>query len=221
MYNPTNPMTIAVKICGINSKTALAAAVTAGAAFVGFVFYPRSPRNITSKMCALLGALTPAGILKVGLFVEPEDALLDTVLAVAHLDLLQLHGAETPERVLAIKARFGLPVMKAISVAGRDDVAGATRYVASADRLLFDAKPPKRPDAMPGGNAESFDWRLLAGQSWPCPWMLSGGLTPENVADSVRVSGAMAVDVSSGVESSPGVKDPVRIQAFISALRGM
>jgi len=213
-------MTIAVKICGINTEAALAAAVEAGADLVGFVFFPRSPRNVSAETCARLGSEAPLRVIKVGLFVDPTEETLAAVLATARLDLLQLHGAETPERVLAIKARFGLPVMKAISVATREDIGAAARYLASVDRLLFDAKPPERPDAMPGGNAESFDWRLLAGASWPCPWMLSGGLTPENVAEAVRVSGAPAVDVSSGVEVRPGVKDPSRIRAFVTAARG-
>ncbi|NQU70592.1 MAG: phosphoribosylanthranilate isomerase [Rhodospirillales bacterium] len=209
-------MAVAAKICGINSIDALDAAVTGGAALIGLVFFPRSPRNLTPEQAGALAALVPAEITVVGLLVDPDDATLADIAAKSRIDLWQLHGKETPERVARIKQLTGKPVMKAISVAGPEDVASAEAYIGAADRLLFDAKPPADlKDAMPGGNALAFDWELLGGRSWPCPWMLSGGLDPDNVTQAVAISGAHAVDVSSGVESAPGVKDPDRIRAFL------
>ena len=212
-------MTVEAKICGVNSEDALNAAIEGAASYVGFVFYPRSPRSLTPTQAADLAALVPSTITKVGLLVDPDDATLTPIVEEVALDMLQLHGGETPERVADIKMRTGLQVMKAIKVESDTDVDAASAYEAVSDRVLFDAKVPKdMKGALPGGNAVSFDWRLLAGRRWACPWMLSGGLDADNVAEAVRISGASAVDVSSGVESSPGVKDPKKIAAFLAAV---
>jgi len=212
-------MTVASKICGVKRPADIDCAASGGARYVGFVFYARSPRNLTPDQAGELAAATPAGITTVALFVDPDDAALDAVLSRGRIDLFQLHGSESPERIADIKRRTGVRVMKAIKISDAEDFAAATPYFDVADQLLFDAKAPATMEgAMPGGNAVSFDWSLLAGRSWPCPWMLSGGLNPGNVAEAIRVSGAPAVDVSSGVESAPGVKDPVRIKAFLRAV---
>ena len=209
-------MSVAVKICGLSEPTGVAAAVAGGAAFLGFVFYAKSPRNVAAARVAELCKAVPAGITRVGLFVDADDATIEAVLAVAPLDLLQLHGSESPARVAAVKARFARPVMKALPIGDPADVAAAEPYVAVADRLLFDARPPRGAEARPGGNGLVFDWRLIAGRRWDLPWMLSGGLTVDNVAEGIRLTGARAVDVSSGVESAPGVKDPAKIAAFLA-----
>jgi phosphoribosylanthranilate isomerase len=215
-------MSVAAKICGVNSAAAAEAAAKGGAAFVGFVFYPPSPRSVLPEAAAAIARVLPQGITRVGLFVDATDEELEAALMKAPLDLLQLHGAETPERVAEIKKRFGRPVMKAIKIAEVTDLTEAARYFAVADRLLFDAKaPPEMRDALPGGNALRFDWQLIAGRDWPLPWMLSGGLTPQNLAEAVRVSGAPTVDVSSGVERRPGEKDPALIAAFLAAAKGI
>lgn len=214
-------MSVAAKICGLSSEAGVAAAVAGGAAYVGFVFYPPSPRAVTPERAAELCRAVPAGIRRVGLFVDADDAALAAALAVAPLDLLQFHGHEGPDRVAAVKSRFGLPVMKAVAIAGPDDVAAAALYEEAADILLFDAKPPQRPDALPGGNGLAFDWRLIAGHAWRRPWMLSGGLTASLLPDAVRVSGARAVDVSSGVERRPGDKDPAKIREFLDVARSL
>lgn len=212
-------MTVEAKICGINAAEAMRAAVDGGAAYVGLVFYPPSPRYVTPTEAAALARLAPAGVVKVGLFVDIGDAVLAEVLSQVPLDVLQLHGAETPERVRDIEAATGLRVMKAIKIAAAEDVAAAEPYVGVADRLLFDAKaPPDLQGALPGGNALKFDWQLLGGRTWPCPWMLSGGLDAGNVAEAVAISGAPAVDVSSGVEQRPGFKSTERIAAFLAAV---
>lgn len=208
---------VAVKICGLGAADALAGALHGGARRVGFVFYPPSPRNIAIDRAAALAARVPRGVEAVGVFVEPDDALLDEVLGRVPLSALQLHGRETPRRVAQLRARYGLPAIKAVAVAVGDDLAQADAYAAVADRLMFDARPPAGA-ALPGGNGVAFDWRLLAGRTWPAPWALSGGLTPDNVARAVAETGAREVDVSSGVESAPGVKDPARIAAFFAAL---
>ena len=210
---------IEVKICGVNDAAALDAAVTAGADLLGFVFYPPSPRAVTLAQAAGLSARHPAGPKRVGLFVDPADAEIEAVLAALKLDLIQLHGAETPERCAAIRARFGLPVMKALGVSAEADLAVLAAFAPAVDRFLLDAKPPPGAD-LPGGNAAPFDWRLTAGRAVPRPWLLAGGLTPENVAQAVRAAGAPGVDVSSGVERVRGVKDPARIAGFIRAARG-
>ena len=214
-------MAVAVKICGLSSEAALEAAVAGGAAYVGFVFYPPSPRSVTPARAGALCALVPASVKRVAMLVDANDTAIDAVLEAAPIDILQFHGAETPERVAAVKHRFGCAVMKAISVAGPDDVAIASRYEDVADLLLFDAKPPRRPDALPGGNGLAFDWRLIAGRQWRLPWLLSGGLTAELLPEAVRISGAIAVDISSGIERRPGDKDPDKIRAFLEVARGL
>jgi phosphoribosylanthranilate isomerase len=214
-------MDVTAKICGLSSKEAVAAAVAGGAAFLGFVFYPPSPRAVTAERAARLCVGMPAGIARVGLFVDADDAVIEAVLTAVPLDMLQLHGNETTDRVAEIRLRFGRPVMKALAIADPEDVLGAAHYEDVADRLLFDAKPPRRPDALPGGNGLAFDWGLIASRSWRRPWMLSGGLTAQLLPEAVRISGATTVDVSSGVESRPGVKDPNKIRAFLAAARAL
>ncbi len=208
-------MSVAVKICGLNSVSAIEAAAKAD--FAGFVFFAKSPRHVTPTEARFLAERLPRTTVRVALVVDPTDDMLDVIRVSFRPDLWQLHGHETPERVGAIKARTQLPAMKAIGVASAADVATAEAYAGVADRLLFDAKPPQRPDALPGGNAVQFDWHLLAGTSWPSPWMLSGGLAAANVATAVRISGAVAVDVSSGVEDRPGHKAPRLIRRFLDA----
>ncbi len=205
-----------VKICGLRDAATMDAAIAAGASYLGFVFFPKSPRNVSIAEAATLAAAVPAGIAKTALVVDADDATLDAILAEVPLDVLQLHGTETPERVVALRARYGLPVMKAVGVADATDLAALETYGKVADQLLVDAKPPKEAN-LPGGNGLSFDWQLIAGRRWPVPWMLAGGLTPDNVAEAIRLTGAAQVDVSSGVESAPGVKDPDLIAAFCAA----
>ncbi|WP_299904606.1 phosphoribosylanthranilate isomerase [uncultured Paracoccus sp.] len=205
-----------VKICGLSQPEHVAAAVEAGARYLGFVFFPKSPRAVSPDEAARLMQDIPAGIARVGLFVDPDDALLTGTLAVAPLDMIQLHGKESPARVAEIKALTGLPVMKALGVAGPEDLEALWDYGLVADMLLVDAKAPK--DAvLPGGNGLAFDWRLLTGRKWLKPWLLAGGLTPENVAEAIRLTGAAGVDVSSGVETAPGQKDSDLIRDFIAA----
>jgi phosphoribosylanthranilate isomerase len=209
---------VSVKICGCNSREAVAAAVAGGADYVGFVFYPPSPRAVGAEEAAQLAQLIPERVRRVGLFVDPDDELLARVRRSVPLDLVQLHGSEPPDRVAAIKRLTGLPAMKAIKVALAADVDSAMPYVGLADRLLFDAKAPASlSGALPGGNAVSFDWALLSGRTWQVPWMLSGGIHAGNLAEAVHISGADTVDVSSGVESRPGAKDPEKIRAFLAA----
>jgi len=211
-------MPIEVKICGINDAAAMDAAVAAGADLIGFVFVPASPRAVTPAEAAALSARHAGGPLRVGLFVDPTDEAIAAALASCRLDILQLHGAETPERAAAIRARFARPVMKAIGVATEQDLAAVAAFAPVVDRFLFDAKPPPG-GALPGGNAEPFEWRLLAGRAIPRPWLLAGGLTPGNVAEAIRIAGAPGVDVSSGVERSRGAKDPALIRAFVAAAK--
>ncbi|WP_424812831.1 phosphoribosylanthranilate isomerase [Roseococcus sp. YIM B11640] len=208
-----------VKICGIRSAEGLEAAARAGADFVGFVFFPPSPRAVTPAEAGALSAGLTGGPRRAGLFVDPTDDLLAETLAGVKLDILQLHGAETPERVAAIRARFGLPVMKAIGIGTEADLAAIPAFAKVADRLLLDAKPPVDAE-LPGGNAAPFEWRLARLAPIPVPWLLAGGLTPANVAEAIATSGAPGVDVSSGVERSRGVKDPALIADFIRAARG-
>lgn len=207
---------IRVKICGLGAAEDVDACVEAGAAYVGLVFFPKSPRHLSNQAAKALAVQVPLGIAKVALVVNADDAMLDMLLDEVPLDMLQLHGLESPQRVAEIKGRFGLPVMKAVGVAGEEDLPAITEYAQVADQLLVDAKPPKGSD-LPGGNGLSFDWRLIAGRRWGVPWMLAGGLTPDNVADAIRLTGANQVDVSSGVEIAPGVKSGPRIKAFIDA----
>ena len=211
---------IDVKICGLRTTEAVAAAVDGGARYLGFVFFPPSPRHLEPAVAASLAAAVPPSVKRVGLVVNADDVTLEALLAACPLDMLQLHGHETPARAAAIRARFGLPILKALPISDAGDVQAARIYEEVADLLLFDARPPK--DATrPGGNALAFDWTLLAGTSWKRPWLLAGGLHAGNLAEAVRLSGARAVDVSSGVEDSPGVKSLARIRAFLDAARGL
>ena len=208
---------IRVKICGLRTGADVAAAASAGASYVGFVFYPKSPRNVSFQEAAALAVDVPMGVAKVALVVNADDAFLDDLTAAVPLDMLQLHGSETPTRVAEVKARYGLPVMKAVGISDANDLAQIDAYAAVADQLLIDAKPPKNAD-LPGGNGLAFDWTLLAGRKyWTVPWMLAGGLTADNVAEAVRLTGATQVDVSSAVERSVGVKDAGLISAFLAA----
>lgn len=213
-------MNISVKICGLTDARCVAAAADGGAAFAGFVFYRRSPRFVTADTAAALVDALPRGVSSVGLFVNPGDAELETVLTHVNLDMIQLHGTETPARVSEVRRLTGLPVIKAVGVASARDVMAAKAYDNAADWLLFDAKPPK--DATrPGGNARAFDWPLLKAYGGKTPWMLAGGLTRANVGAAIKASGARAVDVSSGVEVTPGVKSPSKIRAFLMTTRSL
>jgi phosphoribosylanthranilate isomerase len=196
------------------------AAAKGGARFVGFNFFPKSPRYVSFDDVRALGARVPERIGKTGVFVDPDDDLLRQAVAAAGLTMIQLHGMEEPKRVADVKARFGLDVMKVIRVAGPEDLETVPDFEPVADWLMFDTKPPKGA-TRPGGNAVAFDWRVLTGRTWKRPWMLSGGLDAGNVAQAVALTGARCVDVSSGVESAPGVKDPKKIAAFLDALRGL
>jgi len=208
----------AIKICGIRQPETLDAAIAARADHAGFVFYEPSPRNLAPRDAAALGVRAEGRIGRVGLFVDAGDPLIAEAVTAARLDALQLHGHETPERAAQLRARFGLPVWKAIPVASAADVERAAAYVGAADLVLFDAKTPK--GTLPGGMGVAFDWTLLAGWRDRAPWGLAGGLSPANVAEAVRLTGAPLVDTSSGVESAPGIKDTALIAAFCSAARG-
>lgn len=210
--------TVAIKICGLTDAAALDAAIRARADYAGFNFFPPSPRHLTSADAAALSARAEGRIKRVGVFVDADDATIAEALAAARLDALQLHGDETPGRAAQLKAQFGLPVWKALAVTNADDVARAGSYAGAADLVLFDAKTPKGA-MLPGGMGLSFDWSLVARWKGPLAWGLAGGLTPENVAEAVRLTGAPLVDTSSGVESAPGVKDGGRITAFAQAAR--
>jgi phosphoribosylanthranilate isomerase len=210
---------VKAKICGLTDPASVAAAVAGGAGYLGFVFFPKSPRHLEPAAARALALEVPPGVAKVALTVNADDAALGALVDGVPLDMLQLHGRESPERVAEVRARFGLPVMKAVGLRGAEDLPALDRYAEAADQLLVDAKPPRDAD-LPGGNGLAFDWRLIAGRRWPLPWMLAGGLTPGNVAEAVALTGARQVDVSSGVESAPGVKDPARITAFLDACRG-
>ena len=213
-------MSVEVKICGLDRAESVDTAVKHGADYVGFVFYPPSPRNLTPMDAAQLIARVPETVTRVGLFVDPADAEIAAVLEISQLDLIQLHGAETPARVREIKQLSNLPAMKVIKLASEADLAGAADYYDSADRLLFDAKPPaEMENALPGGNALAFDWELLCDAEIPLPWMLAGGLTAENIQEAIATSGATAIDVSSGVEDSPGIKNLERIKKFLAVAK--
>jgi phosphoribosylanthranilate isomerase len=211
-------MTAAVKICGINTPEAAAAAATSD--FAGFVFFPRSPRHVSPEQAGAIAAALPATVRRVAVTVDADDALIGAIVAELRPDLIQLHGQEPPQRACDLTARFGIGTIKALAIAEPADLEAARAYADSVDWLLFDAKPPARAGALPGGNAASFDWRMLAGRTMPRPWFLSGGLDADNVRAAIAQSGARAVDVSSGVEASPGRKDPARIAAFLRAARG-
>lgn len=211
---------VTIKICGLTTPEAVEATNEIGAQMAGLMFFEKSPRNVSLSQARDFAAALAPSIRSVAVVVNPDDALLDEIISGVAPNMLQLHGAETPQRVGEIKARFGLPVIKALAIEGADDLTEARLYEGAADWLLFDAKPPKSlANALPGGNGLVFDWQLLKGFKSTCPWMLSGGLEADNVADAIRVSGARAVDVSSGVESAPGVKDPQRIRDFAAAVR--
>ena len=207
---------IRVKICGLKTPADVAAVAASGAAYAGFVFFAKSPRNLTIPAARELALAAPVGLAKVALVVDADDAFLDAITEAMPLDMLQLHGHESPDRVAEVRARYGLPVMKAVGVADEGDLAAVFDYSLVADQILVDAKPPKNAD-LPGGNGLSFDWRLVAQRRWLRPWMLAGGLTPDNVAEAIRLTNARQVDVSSGVEAAPGVKDAGRITAFVKA----
>jgi phosphoribosylanthranilate isomerase len=207
---------IRVKICGLRTPADVTAVARAGAAYAGFVFFAKSPRNVTLPEARLAALAAPPGLARVALTVDADDATLDAIVEAVPLDMLQLHGHESPDRVAQVRARYRLPVMKAIGLADESDLPAIFAFSTVADQILIDAKPPRGAD-LPGGNGLAFDWRLLAGRRWLRPWMLAGGLTAENVAEAVRLTGARQVDVSSGVESAPGVKDAARIAAFVAA----
>ncbi len=209
---------VRVKICGLSTGASVDAAVAAGAAYVGFVFFPKSPRNVDLETAAALALRVPEGVAKVALTVNAGDSFLDDLSTQVPIDMLQLHGSESVDRVAQVRKRYGLPVMKALGVAEPSDLPALDAYSAVADQLLVDAKPPKGA-TRPGGNALTFDWNLIAGRRWTVPWMLAGGLTPESVALAISQTGAKQVDVSSGVESAPGEKDLDLIRAFLAATR--
>lgn len=211
-------MSVAVKICGLNDPAAVAAAAEAD--FAGFVFFPRSPRHLEPEAAGALAAALPARVRRVAVTVDADDASLAAIVAGLRPDLIQLHGRETPARAAEIRGRFGVATIKALAIAEPQDLDAAAIYDDAIDWLLFDARPPARPDALPGGNAVSFDWRMLTGRVFARPWFLSGGLGPANVRAAIAASGAAAVDVSSGVEAAPGRKDPGLIASFLRAVRG-
>ena len=216
-------MPLTIKICGLSEPATLHAALDAGADMVGFVFFAASPRHVSLATARELGARVEGRAKKVALSVDADDETLAAIVAALAPDLLQLHGSETPARVAAVRGKFGLPVMRAVGLATRADLATVAAFDAVADHLLFDAKPPNKPEstgaALPGGNGAAFDWTLLRGVRTRAPWLLAGGLRPETVASALRETGAPGLDVSSGVESSPGVKDAAAIARFVAAAR--
>jgi len=210
----SNP--VRVKICGVTSQQLMRDVGNAGAQYAGLVFFEKSPRNLSLDKARSIALEAPTGLAKVALVVNPSDRFLDSLTTTVPLDMIQLHGSETPQRVSEIKQKTGLPVMKAIGVAEQDDLKKLDVYATVADQLLVDAKPAK--DAiLPGGNGSAFDWSLLQGRRWTGPWMLAGGLNPENVAQAIAITGAQQIDVSSGVEIRPGEKDKQKINAFVRA----
>lgn len=210
---------ISVKICGLKTADHIADAANAGARYVGFVFFEKSPRFVTNEQARDLAVSVPIGIMKVGLFVDPSDSYLDEVLSIVPLDMIQLHGEESPTRVAEIRKRYGLPIMKVFGVSDSSDLNNVGAYE-GADQFLFDTKPPKNSD-LPGGNGIAFDWTILKKANIEKPWMLAGGLTTKNIAQAIQLSGAMQVDVSSGVESAKGIKDKKLIEEFIKAARNI
>ena len=211
-------MDLTVKLCGLRTPETLHAAIEAGADWVGFVFFPKSPRHVSLDEAKALAPLVAGRAKKVALLVDPSDTMIAGVIAALQPDFLQLHGHETPERVSEIKQRFGVPLIKAVGIAGQDDLIRARAYESMVDWMLYDAKPPKQA-VLPGGNGVSFDWTLLKDAGKQHHFMLSGGLDAGNVANALAITGAAGVDVSSGVESAPGIKDPERIKAFMAAVR--
>ena len=211
---------VEVKICGLSTSEAVAAAHAGGASHIGFIFYPPSPRAVSPERAGEIAKSAPRSVARVAVFVDPSDAEIEAVVGALSPAILQLHGSESPERVLEVKQRFGLPVMKAIRVSSAEDIRSAEPYDGIADALLFDAKPPKNVEGMlPGGNGLAFDWALLSAYQGTTPWFLSGGLDLDNVGQAMEITGAEAIDVSSGVEDRPGVKNIEKISAFLRATR--
>ena len=207
-----------VKICGLTSPESIKGAAQAGATYGGLVFYEKSPRHLSLAKAREVALAAPPGFAKVALVVNPQDAFLEEMLSQVPIDILQLHGAEQPQRVKQIKQSTGLPIMKALGIATAQDLHEIDRYAEICDQLLIDAKPA--PGAkLPGGNGLAFDWQLLENHTWKIPWMLAGGLTPDNVAQAVRVTQARQIDVSSGVESAPGLKDMDKMRNFVTQAR--
>ncbi|QDC08537.1 phosphoribosylanthranilate isomerase [Oceanicola sp. D3] len=211
---------IRVKICGLKRPEEMRVVAEAGAAYAGLNFFPPSPRYVSPAEARALALAAPEGLAKVGLVVDAGDDLLDEIVEAVPLDIIQLHGKESPDRVSEVRARYGLPVMKAVGVAGEADLPALDDYGQVADMLLVDAKPAPG-DELPGGNGLPFDWRLIAGRRWPVPWLLAGGLHAGNVAEAVARTGAQQVDLSSGVEREKGVKDAGMIRAFMEAVAGV
>ena len=210
---------IRVKICGLREAAHVEAAVRAGAAYLGFNFFEKSPRFVSVAQARELAAIVPPGVARVALTVDADDAFLDRIVREVGLDMLQVHGRESPERVLELRERYGLPVMKAVGIRDERDLPLLEAFGRVADQLLVDAKPA--PGArLPGGNGVAFDWQLIANRRWPVPWLLAGGLTADNVAAAVALTGARQVDTSSGVETAPGMKDEQLIADFIRAAQG-
>ena len=215
---PPEDSGVRVKICGLTSAEGVRAAAEAGASHVGFVHFPPSPRHVGLDQAATLAREVPAGVFKVALTVDADDGLLDALAGLGAFDMIQLHGGESPERAAQVKARSGLAVMKAVGISGPGDLPLIDAHAEVADAILVDAKPPAG-SSRPGGNATAFDWSLVAGRRWARPWFLAGGLDPDNVAEAIRRSGAAGVDVSSGVESAPGIKDPDLVRLFARRAR--
>ncbi len=212
-------MSLIVKICGLSTPETLDAALDAGADMVGFVFFPPSPRHLQFDAARALGQRVRGRAQKVALTVDADEVYLQSVVEALRPDLLQLHGAESVAQIAAIRRKFGLPVMKAVPIAVKDDLKRIGAYAAAADRLLFDARPP-REATRPGGLGNTYDWRLMQDVQTAVPFMLSGGLDVDNVREALRITGASAIDVSSGVERAPGVKDVDKIIGFVRAARG-
>lgn len=211
---------IRIKFCGLKEPRHIAAAVEAGAAYIGFMFFEKSPRNLTISQAGDLAAHAPAGIARVAVTVNAGDDLLDQIAQTVGVDMLQLHGSESPERVAQIKTRYGLPVIKVVGIADETDLPALLDYSRVADQLLVETKAAKGAK-LPGGNGVAFDWRLIANRRWPVPWMLAGGLNPDNVAQAIRISGVRQVDVSSGIETAPGIKSSKLINAFAAAAQSV
>ncbi len=211
-------MALIVKICGLSAPDALDVALETGADMVGFIFFPPSPRNVSLETARALASRVQSRARKVAVTVDADDTLLASIIEALKPDILQLHGHETPPRVAAVRESFGLPVMKALPIEAKSDLLMIGSYTSAADRLLFDARPP-RDATRPGGLGQSFDWHLLENLNLSIPFMLSGGLNPDNVSEALCITRAGGVDVVSGVENAPGVKDPEKIRAFIRATR--
>lgn len=212
-------MPIHTKICGLTTREAVDAAMDGGAAYLGFVFYPKSPRHVTPERAAELSRHVPKYIATVAVVVDATDAELDAIFSKFRPDFIQLHGKESPARAWEIKGKYGAHIIKAATVRTGDDIAGAMAYINAVDMLLFDAKAPEAEGFLPGGNGLRFDWNLLRGREFPLPWILSGGLRVDNVREAVRLTAAKIVDVSSSLESEPGIKDPALVRAFLDETR--